>query len=88
MTPTTPLEYSRKNQISYEAARIKLNELTEAGVMVKTRLPNGRVYYVSTAPDIKAHDPFKLKSRNEKPCPPNAWMYGVNLKKDSPESCT
>lgn len=64
MSPITPLEYARKNQLSYEAARTRLNELAESGAMAKTRLPNGRVYYVSTAPDIKAHDPFNLAKKD------------------------
>ena len=63
--PVTALGFARKHEITYEMAQAKLEDLIAAGKMIRARMPNGRTYYVSTAPGIKAHDPFNLCNTGE-----------------------
>jgi len=63
--PVTVLSFARKHEITFEMAQAKLEDLIANGKMIRARMPNGRTYYVSTAPEIKAHDPFNLCNTGE-----------------------
>ena len=54
----TVREYAKKNKVSENSARKRLEHKVEVGYMLKKRGPDNRFIYYDKPPAVKWHDPF------------------------------